>query len=640
MNDEGDDEQEQPQAPCDEVPSDEVSDDDAIRVDGESVVWTGNVSVGNSSVSVRAMANVISTTVVVGSIRFDCALSDWTEFNSGVVIKALAMKAGVNESDIVITDLIEGSTIVTYKIIVQSVGSEDSEDIKGEVQTQAHQITQAIVNSLQNDFADFLETLGMLPVPILSYVPPSITFEGASPFACRATTLWADTDPSTAVKFNLYKSQYEGNDRAGTASAAEYDVTDCACQCSGSNPQCGLSGSLSYYSGVDSAQACALMLCHSNEFSQCLWQSEVVATGRWFNDAIKFYSTVLRSEEGPPDRIVVVSTSSGRNITRNLTSSAEGLLDSFPTPTPTPDHSLEQIVNLKSLGIMGQLRDKACLATTSEFVSSLLAELRAFNQSSLRPVTCVFHISDIINDQNGAMSTYDNVDNALAGYDQNSPLANDPTRHATLSMNDLSSNLLQSVPSPGDVDTWRMAFDQVVGLLAGRVPPEIQCVSREWPLRDVLLEALGLDVACDMITMIADNSTLAFYDAMVSQLEDLVGASPPPQVDNGDEMNPGLFNPAEVDQETFDNVVENGMMGSNVDLSDCDEQNANGDLNLAANALQVLDTEGRAPGSRLPVAVPVLPVDEMPSFGSVRLDFKPREGSVATVSQPAQTDNV
>lgn len=499
-------------------------------------------------------------------------------------------------------------------------------------------------------------------------------------FACLATYFSANIDPPVIPNYNLFLAQCEGNDKAGAALPFEYDVTDCACTCAGVNSDCGPMGSTTYYSSVSSAETCAEMICHKNQFSFCTWQGELVSSGLWVGNAIKFNSSVLELAPAPPRNHTTTTntTAPGRqphgpnpaNGTgtppgpQGGSGSGGGLLDNFPSPSPTPSPvpTFDEILAAHVLKLIGTLADNACMDLDHCLVSSLAAEAKAVNFSVAFVNPCTYTQTQLssanVTEVRGVMERNDFVSNALAGYNAESPLARDAARPATADMN-LNEHLaecgpdcqmLMSVLHTADPMEIR-AFATAVRLLQNFVSTDVQCSPNTPSVDEIVFRGLALNVTCPP----AESQTTGDSDVielnswltqLIRRIKVATGISgpqpkrpPPPAQEpafrgmSADSDRPPQFPPLAVNPSEI--VLPDGEEGMLATVGpDCED--ADSEL-VVANVPSAEDLQ-RVPGRRDFWERPTSTYPELPLFGRQKLEWAPRDGGVVLAKQPPRFD--
>eukprot|EP00301_Raphidiophrys_heterophryoidea_P004304 c11882_g1_i1.p1 GENE.c11882_g1_i1~~c11882_g1_i1.p1 ORF type:complete len:1189 (-),score=347.49 c11882_g1_i1:713-3994(-) len=115
-------------------------------------------------------------------------------------------------------------------------------------------------------------------------------------FSCPPSATSSDTTPALlpSCAFPLSSLVFEGSAASMPATRA-YELTQqgCGCACSGDNPACGAVGALLFFSGTNSSQDCAQVMCLESKFSTCYWKGKRVASGMWNAESLTFTSSVL-----------------------------------------------------------------------------------------------------------------------------------------------------------------------------------------------------------------------------------------------------------------------------------------------------------------------------------------------------------
>jgi hypothetical protein len=548
-------------------------------------------------------------------------------------------------------------------------------------------------------------------------------------FACMVSSGNAQLDPPSPDSFNLYTAEFEGNDKNGRALPMAYEKTQCGCVCSGLNSNCGPVNSISYYSSVPSSQACAQMICHKNKFKRCSWNEQTVSQGSWVDDAVKFNTSVVTPIYRPKANVTHVAnttntTSSakphsnttehwecrsssdstsdwfcsqncpggdcssdakanGCHCTRGPSMTAprpDGLLGNFPSssPAPSPVPTYEDLVNERALNILTAVAEKLCQADAIELVSvDLYMSLQALNVSSTPKVVCTYETTQLdgtnLGDVEASRERNDFIDNALAGFDGNTPLAGDSTRHASESMNENLTPSLLVQSNNIDID----GFNKAVLLLRNTVYESVQCAPNTPPMADIVRMVLATEADCDgdaQPTLLLDSSFLHDSDILVVFANTIIRRAktvlnigttnpspqpPPPALESqpaggatndddaegttGDsnagrsstdnEMNPPVFPPLPPSPtDLSENIGEPGMLG--VDAPDCDEPEGG---SIIANA-PVADDIRRHPGKMEEREIEDLGLPELPLFGRQQVQWAPRSADVVVLSQPPEFD--
>eukprot|EP00300_Choanocystis_sp_HF-7_P033923 c4637_g1_i1.p1 GENE.c4637_g1_i1~~c4637_g1_i1.p1 ORF type:complete len:556 (-),score=91.02 c4637_g1_i1:17-1684(-) len=431
-------------------------------------------------------------------------------------------------------------------------------------------------------------------------------------FTCREAEEYPEIKPAVTPVFNLARAQYEGNDRAGTADPSMYEVTDCGCVCGSSNSKCGVPGATTFYSDVPDASDCAQLICHHNQFRKCVWKGKVVSRGRWIANTVKFNSTALTLDVPEPD---IPATPS-------------------PSPSPSTPHvlTLEESIQIKALSMVHFFKLKFCLHVEHSVIAEIKEGLRNVEPNK-RAVECGYS-ADASPTQVGSVADLmtgkypnDAVENALAGYDGGSPLAADPTRHATLVMS--TQGLIQATQQgAGDLD--KLAFELLVHLFEQKLPRDVQCIPGSLlAVNELLTAGKSIITSCEKDSETPIASAQDFYIAVISEIRDRLPKpkkpepKPAPKTDDYDaeafaeDTNPPLYPPGAPGPHDFKDPM------TMVDETPCESDSATGPQ---ANQETSGDNSGPPPGAAgIPAFDQSSSVGHLPAFGFQYEPFEARE---------------
>lgn len=470
----------------------------------------------------------------------------------------------------------------------------------------------------------------------LRQIQKTKTFE----FHCDASTSVPQVFPAILDEFDVGNAFYEGNDRNGKAHDSEIEVTSCGCVCSGINTACGEMGSVSYYAEVNTRNECAQMICHNNLFAICKWRNDTVSSGVWSANNLAFNSNSLTLAPIPSPVAIpvpVAPTSTVRQnstSTKNVSNSSSSSLVSPLTPSPSPsasflfDEGMHKLhVDIKVMNFLGSMMPKLCIdlsvGGTNE-LSSLLSTMEIPSGPVVPscPPDLPPPATPTPKPQSDEYSKQElaTLANALAGYNGNSPLIGDVTRHTSRAMD------ANQRPSTGMDESMLIALREIpsittdaiykLQLLLTKLVPSRQLCDPNMPSFDKFFaQANALPKkTCSSKDQATDADGFVMKTFMATKVA-LNLATP----EESDEITTKtLTAPLRVRADDDDDNAETSVVDESMRIAP--SVNFDKVLPIIASDNPIVDSQGRQPGARAPVPVPGHSSVSLPQFGEADVE--------------------